>query len=166
MRYQLLLSMLLLGSSFLGSSALQAAEFSFTYSGTNVYATGTLTAMSEGGGLYEITNITGERNGDTIVESPLGNLGVNYTGTGGVLGLESGGAIEFGLQNVIGLDTVEYVGGIYEEVLASTDPSITKLTTFAVTAVPEPSTLLIFLTLGLAVWALSRKLPLRKLRKQ
>jgi hypothetical protein len=166
MRYRLGFSILLLGAS-----ALHASQFNFSYSGGTVNALGTLTATNMGGGVYQVTNISGTRDGTAIAESPIGNLGVLYTGTGGKLGLENGGAMEFAVGSSE-LDTVEYLNGVYQETLVNDSSIVPKITTttlssFTVSAVavPEPSTLLILLTLGVAVWALGRKLPVRTVRK-
>jgi hypothetical protein len=167
MRYQLCLCMLLLGSP-----VLRASQFSFSYSGVadpllgspyQVTASGTLTAQSVGNGVYDVTNISGTRNGVTIVDSGIGNLGILYM-TNGVLGLGNSGFLEFGLGHGA-TDTVAYTGSVLEEVLVSTSPSVATISKFSVT-VPEPSTVLIFLTLGLVVWAFGRKLPTRLLHKR
>jgi hypothetical protein len=166
MRYQLGLSLLLLGAS-----ALHASQFDFSYSNAaaTVSASGILTATSIGGGVYQVTNIQGTRDGTTITGLAPGDLSLLSIGTGGAIGLESAGVVEFDLLGVSGYDSFEYLTGVgYEETMFNSHglpTSTNALTSFKITAVPEPSTLLIFLTLGTLVWALGRKLPIRTARK-
>jgi hypothetical protein len=174
MRYRIGLSLLLLGAW-----TLHADQFNFSYSGTTfgggtVSASGMLTATEEGtSGVYQVTNISGTRDGKSIVDSGIpgiGELGV-FTESGNTFGLGNSGFLAFGVQGV-GLDSVAYTHGLYVEMLTSLGfpPSIsmTNLSNVSIariTAVPEPSTLLIFLTLGMLVWAVGRKLPTRTARK-
>jgi hypothetical protein len=175
MRYQLGLSLLLLGAS-----ALHASQFTFSFSGGNVSATGSLTANSVnvglGPGLYDVTSITGtltiSGNRYGITESPLGNLGallIDQTGANGSVVLGAG-AITFGV-GASGVDAVAYAGSSYTSVLTNfSTGSITSGSNFTITdppatGVPEPSTLLIFLTFGIVVWAFGRKLCTRALPK-
>jgi PEP-CTERM motif len=176
MRYQLSLSLLLLGAS-----ALQASQFTFSFSGGNVSATGSLTANNinpgSGPGLYDVTSITGtftiSGTSYSISQSPLGNLGallIDQTGANGSVQLGAGG-ITFGVGKN-GVDAVAYTGSSYTSVLTNfSTGSITSGTNFTVVdppapkGVPEPSTVLIFLTLGIVFWAFGRKLPRRALPK-
>jgi hypothetical protein len=175
MRYQLGFSLLLLGAS-----ALHAAQFNFSYSGSGVTATGTITATNMRGGVYQVTNISGTRDGTQAITGLVpGGLAFLYNGPGGAIGLEGAGVVEFDIKGVTGYDSFEYIGGRgpgrggaggpwYEEIMFNSrgvPTSTASLTSFKITAVPEPSTPLIFLTLGTLVWALGRKLPIRTVRK-
>jgi hypothetical protein len=171
----------LMGSAMIllfGGMCLRADVFSFSYSGVSislsgtqsVSAFGTLTANALGGGLYQVTGITGTRDG-TAITDPSGDLGLLYTSSGGQLGLDPGsaGIIAFDLAGMVGTDTVEYLSGVgYEETLLDlSNPlasSTAHLTSFNIVAVPEGSTLQILLALGLGVWILARKLPLHTAR--
>ncbi len=171
----------LMGSAMvllLGGMCLRADVFSFSYSGVatslsgtyTVSASGTLTANAVGAGLYQVTSISGTRDGTEITD-PSGDLGLLYTSSGGQLGLDPGsaGIVAFGLAGMAGTDTVEYLSGVgYEETLVDLtnvlDSSTTRLTSFDIVAVPESSTLQILLALGLGVWILARKLPLHTAR--
>jgi hypothetical protein len=156
-----------------GGSALQASVFSFSYSGTelvsgtHVSASGTLTATATTGGLYQVTGITGTRVVGSTDETITGgsSLGLLYS-SGSGLGLDPGsaGILTFGLSGITGTDTLEYISGLgYEEtLLAGLSSSTANLTSFTITAMPEPATLLLFLSAGLGVWVLARKLPSRK----
>jgi hypothetical protein len=178
MRYQFGLSLLLLGVP-----ALHASQFTFSFSGGNVSAMGSLTANSVNVGpgpvVYDVSNITGgtltvSGSNYSVGESPLGNLGVlvaDQTGANGSLELGAG-AFTFGV-GTNEIDAVAYTGSSYTSVLTNlssgkiTTTSGTNLTIIdpPPTGVPEPSTLLIFLTFGIVVWVLGRKLPIRTVRK-
>jgi hypothetical protein len=124
-----------------------------------------------GGGVYQVTNISGTRNNtQTITGLAPGDLSYLYTGAGGLFGLTTkGGMVEFGLKGVSGYDSFEYLSGVgYAETMFNSHgvpTSTATLKSLKITAMPEPSTLLIFLTLGVLVWALGRKLPIRLVRK-
>lgn len=65
----------LVTSALLTAQSANAAKFDFSYSGEKVYADGVLTATDLGGGKFQVTDITGERNG-AIISSliPSGSL--------------------------------------------------------------------------------------------
>jgi hypothetical protein len=174
MRHLACLALLLVGAS-----ASRAAVFSFSYSGvavsvlgthTDVSASGTLTATATTGGLYQVTGITGTRiigsTDETITSSS--SLGFLYSSSSGLtLDPGSAGILAFDLSGITGTDTVEYISGVgYEETLVNLGSplasSTATLTSFTITAMPEPATLLLFLAVGLGVWLLTRKLPSRK----
>jgi PEP-CTERM motif len=168
MRYQFLLSLLLLGGS-----VLRADQFSFTYSGEaigitgmyNVTETGTLIATNDGNGLYSVTSISGTRDGDQTISGLVSGYPDTFlTSNSGLLAA----TLDLSIQGV-GTDLIAGGTGLYAETLSSSNPfadsaGTGNLSINAVTHVPEPSTLLIFLTLGVAVWALGRKLPTRASR--
>jgi hypothetical protein len=155
----------------LGASVLRADSFNFLYSGTitnsttAVSASGTLTTVSLGGGIYEVTAITGKRTvGQTsagITVSPLGqNLGLLYYDAPGQSS-NLDGALVFGLNGIFGFDTLIYLGNnIYQETLLNLgNPGASTVANvkMSVTHLPEPATPLLLLTMGLGIWVFMRK---------
>jgi hypothetical protein len=143
-----------------GATALRADVFSFSYAGAGVSASLTLTANSIGSGAYTVTGITGTRNGKAITNW-LG--GIFYYSSGSPF-LDGGGVFSFGISGYLGVDTVLYVGGNYEEEMVGLPTTTTTLSSFTMgpSTLPEPSTLLILLTMGLGFWIMARKLPSKK----
>lgn len=139
---------------FLGSAALHADVFSFSYGGSGVSVTGTLTATITPLGVYTVTDIGGTRNGVAFDDSPTGGGLFTY---GGPLG--SSGSIAFSIGPLGLPDTVTFTNGSYAEVGLA---GISSGKNFSITRVPEPAVLSALFAMGLGFWALSRKLPSRK----
>ena len=139
-----------------GCAAARADTFSFSYSssgglGGTVNASGTLTATEFMPGAYQVTSITGTRNGDTIV--PPGGGGIFYWGP------NVSGSIFFTLGLSGLLDSVTFNNGGYIESGGTGIYSAGGFSISAGSSMPEPATLAIFLTMGLGALVLSRKLP-------
>jgi len=151
--------LLCVGVLMLTATALRADVFYFSYSGPGVSASGTVSAKKAGNsGLYTITDIDGSRNGETI---GMGN-GVFYDGSSLNPPLNAGG-MSFTVKGVFGLANVTYVGGVYKEIFVGKNGGTTTLNSFGIgSSVPEPSVLLLVFTMGLAIWVLARKMPLKK----
>jgi PEP-CTERM motif-containing protein len=146
-----------------GATASRADQFSFSYSGAGVTASGTLTATAVGLGIYDVTDISGTRNGTAISDSLAGGV-FNYGSSTPLLTL----TYDFNVNSILGipvptLDTVSYANGSYQEqTVGLTGTTTTKLSNFYIGHVPEPSTLLLLFTMGLGFWVLARKLPAKK----
>jgi hypothetical protein len=137
----------------MGTTALQADVFSFSYSGSGVSVNGTITAASLTPGVYTISDISGIRNGKAFDDSPLGGGSFTYGGP-----LSSSGTMMFTV-GLIGLDTVTFSGRTYAEAgLAGASTG----NNFSISQVPEPATLSLLLAMGSGIWILARKLPSRK----
>jgi|SRR5579885_532237 hypothetical protein len=154
MRFQLGLPLLLLGAS-----ALYADQFTFSDSGAiskgrSVSVSGTLPAS----GLYEERDHTWK-----IAGRVPGDLSFLYSEAGSLSKPKTGEFDHKGFTT--DFDAFDYDSGIeYKQAAIST----ANRTGFKVTSTPkamrEPSTLLIFSALGALVWALGRKLPIRRVR--
>jgi hypothetical protein len=136
-----------------GCTAVRADTFNFSYSSTGlggpVNASGTLTAAQFMPGGFEVTSITGDRNGDTIV--PPGGGGVFYWGP------NVSGSIYFTLGLSGLLDSVTFNNGGYIELGTG---GLYSAGNFSIgRSMPEPATLAIFLTMGLGALVLARKMP-------
>lgn len=140
----------------LSSTALRATVFNFSYSGplilNNVTASGTINATDIGSGNYQITSLTGTRNGVAISDASLANKGAfNYNFDIGSFAFLISGS---------GVDTVTLLGGgLFTE---SGVPSATFGFNFSIVdppspAAPESVTLALLLTMGLGVWLIARK---------
>jgi hypothetical protein len=148
----------LLGAALLllSVNSLSADVFSFSYSGPGgISASGKITATPTGGGVYSMTGITGTRDGVQMSYSPVGTGTFFYGGSAA----SSLGAIAFSLNSIFSFDTVSFAGGSYHETVAGFQNSSTTLSTLSLTRLPEPSTILLLLTMGLGVFAVGRKLP-------
>jgi hypothetical protein len=137
----------------LGSTALRAGEFDFSFSGTGgVSASGELTTTGSGGE-YTITGITGTQNGAALSD---GGGGLTFLGSNLLIA-----TITFDLPGNSG-ELVSYIPGLEALEFGSvfsvlSDVSITPVG--SVSGVPEPATLLLLLTMGLGVWVFARRLP-------
>jgi hypothetical protein len=131
-----------------GSSALRAGTFDFSFAGTGgVSASGVLTTTGSGG-IYTITGITGTQNGYTISDGS------------GIL-TEAGSSfaviLDFDLPGSQAESVTGAVGTGAE--VGSKTAILTSFSISSVSGVPESATLLLLLTMGLGVWVLVRKLP-------
>jgi hypothetical protein len=190
MRYLVCSALLLFGFSAAQASVF---DFSYSGvakpllggSATDISASGTLDVTAMGGGVYKITDITGIRDVDnssgvfqyqqTITDTGA-NFGYLFTDSSGNFQLQTGGAgiLVFGVSgSTSGTDTVEYLSGVgYQETFVPSNlvgTTTATLTNFKITdppapSVPEPSTVLLFSTLGPGVWFLARKMALRQSR--
>jgi hypothetical protein len=155
----------------LSGTAMQAASFTFSYSGAGVSASGTLTATLVSGNLYSVTSVTGTHTattGATGTRTISGGGGVFYYNGNPLL---NAGGIAFNLSGLVGLDTVAYIGGLYQEAVVglvglTAVASTTSLNSFQISAagVPEPSAVALLLAMGTGVFLLARKLPARTVR--
>lgn len=154
---------------FAGAMVLPADTFDFSYDGPGVIASGTLTAIEDGGGQYTVTGISGTRNGSQITGIlPAGSDGklvwdnLLFLGGGGLV--DSAG-LGFSVQGISGPVNVCW-GNVptsavceYNNVLVYnefTEPpaggyTSVALNSFTVTAVPESAPALAGLLLGLVV---------------
>lgn len=135
-----------------GSSALRAGTFDFSFAGTGgVSASGVLTTTGSGG-IYTITGITGTQNGYTISDGSgiLTEAGSSFAVT-----------LDFDLP---GSQAESVTGAVAGSVgtgaeAGSKTAILTSFSISSVSGVPESATLLLLLTMGLGVWVLVRKLP-------
>jgi len=143
----------------MGSAALRADTFTFSYSSTlggPVTAAGTITANqfidSFGLQAYAVTSVNGTRNSAVI--SPPSAGGVFYWGS------NVSGSLSFTVTppGSTTLDTVTFNNGGYVE-----SGLFSSVGSFSISrSMPEPATIGIFLTMGLGAMVLARKLPSNK----
>jgi hypothetical protein len=143
-----LLKLLCAATLLMGCSALRAEMFTFSYTGVN----GTISATNIGG-MYWVTDVSGIRKGVAFDASPLGGGSFSYNGSSGF------GTIMFSVgSGFFSLpDVVTFNGGSYTDALGGSGTTGFSL----VRGVPEPSAILLLLTMGIGVWALLRKLSIR-----
>ncbi len=145
-----------------GSTVVRADTFTFSYSGSGVTASGTLTATSLGLGEYSVTGITnGSRDGKTITSVS----GVFYY-TNGSPSIFSNAALTLSVTGML-LDSMSYSalsGGSETAITNGLKTTTTTLTSFSInkSSVPEPSSLLILMTMCCGIWVMARKLPPKK----
>jgi hypothetical protein len=131
----------------LGSSALQAATFDFSFAGPGVSASGVLNATAEGGGNYDVTSISGTQGLKTLSDGG----GSSFTLAGSSLFYAT---LNFDLPSH-GSESVSDVWGfVWGNGLAL---NVDHLSITSVSSVPEPAVLLLLLTMGLGVWLFGRK---------
>ena len=144
----------------LGSAALRADTFAFSYSGGTVSANGTIAATQfidqYGLQAYQVDSVTGVRHDGSATETiiPPGGGGIFYFGSS-VLG-----GISFTLQ-IPGLpmDYVTFANGGFSENLNG----VIHAGSFSISRnMPEPATLACFFAMGLAALVLARKVPANK----
>jgi hypothetical protein len=148
----------------LSSTVLRATVFDFSYSGPLIFdtvsVTGIINATATGGGNYNITTLSGQRNGVSISDASLTNKG-SFNADFEI------GSFGFLVQGH-GVDTVTLYGlGLFSE--SGGIPSPTAGFNFSIVDPPPPSapeaaTLSLLFTMGLGVWVLARKLPAKKAR--
>lgn len=167
--FNIRVSCLLALSLCAGLTTLRADTFNFSYMGPGITASGTLTAVADGGGKYTVTGITGTRNGATITGLvPAGSDGIlvwdDFLFLGGGNLVDSAG-LAFDVQGVTGPVNVCYgnvpttATCVFNNVVSYYDITETAaggftpvaLTNFTVSPVPEPSMIFGPLMLGLAV---------------
>jgi hypothetical protein len=140
-----------------GVTGLRADVFNFSYTGSQLSASGTLTATLVSGDTYKVTDITGQRNGSTI-DGLVSQGSFDYNGSA------SNVSIVYDLGGIVYYD-VSTDGSNTETTSILGFPVGTKnLTTFSISSVngvPEPTGLLLLLTTGLGVCVMARKLPFK-----
>lgn len=145
------------GALFLSSTALRADVFAYSYTGTTVgnhivTGAGDITATADGAGFYTITGLSGTQNN---IDTSL-TAGLNFFYDGSV----SFGTFDFLLQgNPNGFYALGFSNGSYSVAYDAIVPVSTG--TFSISKVPEAATLTLLLSMGLGIWGLARKLPLR-----
>jgi hypothetical protein len=146
------------GTLFLSSAALRADVFAYSYTGTTagnhiVSGAGDITATADGsGGFYTITALSGTQNN---IDTSL-TAGLNFFYDGSV----SFGTFDFLLQNnPNGFYALGFSNGSYSVAYDAIVPVSTG--TFTISKVPEAATLTLLLSMGMGVWLLARKLPLK-----
>jgi hypothetical protein len=121
----------------------RADSFGFTYSGTGVAASGTLTTDSLSGGSYLITEISGTRNGQAMtLLAPgafLGNDNLLYP-SAPLLDLAGFSFIANGIDYNVYFNNSVTPEGYFESTLLGVDQTAIS---FSVTPTPEPSSLLL-----------------------
>jgi hypothetical protein len=142
----------------MGATALRADVFAFSYAGTflgnTASVTGTLTATSVVPGVYTVTNLSGTRDSVSISDSSAGSGGFIYGGASGV------GTLTFLLNGLSSKsDVVAFAGSGYTEIGAT---GMNVGNTFSIRSVPEPATLSLLFAMGFGVWVLARKLPSKR----
>lgn len=133
-----------------GATALRADVFSFSYSGTTLFGstsvTGTVIATALLPNTYTITDLYGTRKGVSVSDpGTLLNGSFIYSGS------SSSGLFTF--LSPSSSYTVAFNGGAY------TENVIIGGNNFTISRVPEVATLSLLFTMGLGVWLLARKLP-------
>jgi len=146
--------LLCIAALLLSATGLRADVFSFSYSGTgllgSVSASGEITASGGSGGNYTITNITGTETGafaGSMSVDPFETV-LSYNG--------SSGSFEFLIDGLIPV-AIAFSGGSF-----TLDDPIEWGSNFQMVGAPEAGTLSLLVTIGLGVWVLARKLPLKK----
>jgi hypothetical protein len=149
----------------LGTTALRAELFNFSYSGgtggSAVSFTGTLSATEEGASVnYDVTDVAGTRNGTAFDDSSASGT-FKYNGS----------ASKIDLQYSISIYDYDVSSGSpateVSSILGFCCFTTTNLATLSITdppppGLPEPATPVLLLTMGLGVWVLTRKLPSNK----
>lgn len=141
-----------------GATAIRADVFDFSYSGGGVNASGMLTATALGLGSYQINTISGSRNSSAITGLVSG---VSFFYNSPSL---TSGSFTFDIGPTV-VDNVSFLDGTAQETLYTSPFSFKETSvSFSINkaSVPEPSALLLLLTMGFGFWALARILPSKK----